>query len=165
MLKTIALWVLGIVVVLALALWLLTRPDTADLTEAQLTGPHPTLAKADAETIPTIVTADPIGWKANEAPVPAAGLTVSRFAQGLAHPRTIYTLPNGDVLVAETNSQPRKAGGISGMVMNYLMDKVGAGGASPDRIQLLRDGDGDGVAEQKFLFRSGLKSPFGMALR
>ena len=165
MLKKIALWVVGIVVVLALAWWLLLRPDPADLSEAQLTGPHPKLAKADAETIPTVVIAEPIGWKANEAPVPAAGLVVSRFAQGLPHPRTLLTLPNGDVLVAETNSQPRKGGGIAGAVMNWLLDKAGAGVASPDRIDLLRDGDGDGVAEQTFVLRQGLRSPFGMALR
>ncbi len=77
----------------------------------------------------------------------------------------MLVLPNGDVLVAETNSQPRPGKGITAMVMKYMMNKVGAGGGSPDRIQLLRDGDGDGVAEQKILFRSGLKSPAGMALR
>ena len=165
MLRKIALWIVGIVVVGALVLWLMTRPDTAKYGEAQLSGPHPTLAKANAQTIPTIVTADPIGWKAGEAPVPAAGLAVSRFAMGLDHPRTMLVLPNGDVLVAETNSQPRPVNGIKDKIMNIIMAKVGAGGGSPDRIQLLRDGDGDGVAEQKFLLRSGLKSPSGMALR
>ena len=156
MLRKIALWIAGIVVVAGIAIWVVTRPDTGKLSEAELSGPHPTLVKANEQTIPTIVTADPIGWKAGEAPVPAAGLAVSRFAMGLDHPRTMLVLPNGDVLVAETNSQPRPAKGITGVVMNYLMNKVGAGGGSPDRIQLLRDGDGDGVAEQKILFRSGL---------
>ena len=165
MLRKIALWTIGIVVVATLAIWLVTRPDTGKLSEAQLSGPHPTLAKPNEQTIPTIVTADPIGWKAGEAPTPAAGLAVSRFAMGLDHPRTMLVLPNGDVLVAETNSQARPAKGITGIVMNYMMKKVGAGGGSPDRIQLLRDADGDGVAEQKILLRSGLKSPFGMALR
>jgi len=165
MLKTIALWTLGIVVVLAVALWIVTRPDTADLTLAQTTGPRPVLAEADAESIPTVAIAEPIGWKADEAPTPAPGLTVTRFAQGLAHPRTVYSLPNGDVLVAETNSQPRPAKGLEAMVTQWLFRKAGAAVPSPDRIQLLRDGDGDGRAEQKFVFRSGLKSPFGMALR
>lgn len=165
MLKKIALWTLGILAVLALALWFVTRPDTADLALAETAGPYPTLAKPDAETIPTVVIAEPIGWKANEAPTPAPGLTVTRFASDLAHPRTVYTLPNGDVLVAETNSQPRKSGGIAGVVMRWLLGRAGAGVPSADRIQLLRDADGDGRAEQKFLFRSGLKSPFGMALR
>ena len=165
MLRKIALWIVGLVVVVALGLWIVTRPDTADFAETQLSGPHPKLDKPDAETIPTIVTADPIGWKQGEAPVAAPGLAVSRFAMGLDHPRTMLVLPNGDVLVAETNSQPRPGKGITAMVMRYMMNKVGAGGGSPDRIQLLRDGDGDGVAEQKILFRSGLKSPHGMALR
>ena len=164
-LKKVALWVVGIVVVLALGLWLVTRPATGKLSEADLTGPHPKLAKADAETFPTIVVAGPIGWKKNEAPTPARGLAVTRFAEGLDHPRTVYTLPNGDVLVAETNSQPRNGGGVTGAVMNYLMTKAGAGGPSADRIRLLRDGDGDGRAEQQFTFRTGLKSPFGMAFR
>ena len=165
MLKKIALWTLGILAVLALVLWFVTRPDTADLALAETAGPYPTLGKPDPETIPTVVIAEPIGWKANEAPTPAPGLTVTRFASGLAHPRTFYTLPNGDVLVAETNSQPREAKGIPGMVMKWLLGKAGAGAPSADRIQLLRDADGDGRAEQKFLFRQGLKSPFGMALR
>ena len=165
LLKKILVGLLVFVVVLAAGLWLVTRPDTADYSLAQLSGPRPTLDQADAETIPTVVVAEPIGWKANEAPKPAAGLAVSRFAAGLDHPRTIYTLPNGDVLVAETNSQPRAGGGIEAMVANWLFRKAGAGVASPDRIQLLRDGDGDGVAEQKLLFREGLKSPFGMAYR
>ena len=165
MLRKIALWIVGIVVVAGIAIFVVTRPDTGKLSEAELSGPRPTLAKPNEQTIPTIVTADPIGWKAGEAPMPAAGLAVSRFAMGLDHPRTMLVLPNGDVLVAETNSQPRPAKGITGIVMNYMMNKVGAGGGSPDRIQLLRDGNGDGVAEQKILFRSGLKSPYGMALR
>jgi glucose/arabinose dehydrogenase len=165
MLRTIALWTFGVLAVLALALWIATRPDTADLTLAQTTGPRPTLAEADAETIPTVKIAEPIGWKAGEAPTPAAGLAVTRFAEGLAHPRTVYALPNGDVLVAETNSQPRSGGGIEAMVAKWLFRKAGAGVPSPDRIQLLRDADGDGRAEQKFLFRQGLKSPFGMAYR
>ena len=163
--RKIGLWIVGIVVVGTLAVWLLTRPDTAKYGEAQLSGPHPKLANANPQTIPTIVTADPIGWKADEAPVAAAGLAVSRFAMGLDHPRTMLVLPNGDVLVAESNSQPRPVNGIKDWIMNIIMTKVGAGGGSPDRIQLLRDGDGNGVAEQKFLLRSGLKSPSGMALR
>ena len=165
MLRKIALWIVGIIVVGAIVVWLATRPDTGKYTEAQLSGPHPKLVTAHAQTIPTIVTADPIGWKAGEAPTPAAGLAVSRFAMGLDHPRTMLVLPNGDVLVAETNSQPRPVNGIKDKIMNLIMAKVGAGGGSPDRIQLLRDGNGDGVAEQKILLRSGLKSPFGMQLR
>jgi len=153
------------VVVAAAGVWFVTRPDTATLAEAEVSGPRPKLVDPEAQTIPTIVTADPIGWKANEAPTPARGLAVTRFAEGLDHPRTVYTLPNGDVLVAETNSQPRPNKSITAKIMNLLMSKVGAGGPSADRIQLLRDTDGDGKADSKTLFRAGLKSPFGMALR
>lgn len=153
------------IVVAGAGFFLVTRPDTATLSEAELSGPRPKLVDPEPQTIPTIVTADPVGWKANEAPTPGRGLAVSRFAAGLDHPRTIYTLPNGDVLVAETNSQPRPGKGVTAFVMNWMMKKVGAGGTSADRIQLLRDADGDGRAESKTLFRAGLKSPFGMALR
>ncbi|MET0180829.1 MAG: sorbosone dehydrogenase family protein, partial [Novosphingobium sp.] len=163
--RKILLALLAVLVVAGLALWIVTRPDTADLSLAEVSGPKPTLEDPNPEKIPTIVTADPIGWKAGEAPTPAPGLAVSRFSAGLEHPRTIYTLPNGDVLVAETNSQPRPKKGITDVVMGWLMAKVGAGVPSPDRIQLLRDTDGDGAADAKFLFREGLKSPFGMALR
>ncbi|HUQ13895.1 MAG TPA: sorbosone dehydrogenase family protein, partial [Novosphingobium sp.] len=165
LLRKILIGLLVFVVVVAIALWIVTRPDTSDLNLAQLSGPHPTLADPEPETIPTIVTADPVGWKANEAPRAARGLQVTRFAQGLTHPRAIYTLPNGDVLVAETNSQPRPAKGIEGFVMKTLMKKVGASVPSPDRIQLLRDSDGDGRADAKFRLVGGLKSPMGMAYR
>ena len=84
------------VIITAAGVWLVTRPDKAELTEAEVSGPHPKLADPDPQTIPTIVTADPIGWKADEAPTPGRGLAVTRFASGLDHPRTVYTLPNGD---------------------------------------------------------------------
>jgi glucose/arabinose dehydrogenase len=164
-LKKIALGVLVVILVAAVGLWILTRPSVSDVPEDQLYGPRPKLVEADPETFPSILIAEPVGWRANEAPQAAPGLAVTRFAQGLAHPRAIYTLPNGDLLVAETNSQPRKTSGVEGLVMKWLMGKAGAGTPSADRIQLLRDGDGDGVAEQKFLLRGRLKSPFGMALR
>lgn len=130
------------------------------------TGPRPKLADPDEQTIPTIKTADPIGWKDGEAPVAAEGLQVTRFADKLDHPRTVFPLPNGDVLVAETNSPPRDVGGVTGIVMNFLMKQVGAGGPSPNKIVLLRDGDGDGRAEQRFVMENpALDSPFGMAFR
>jgi glucose/arabinose dehydrogenase len=164
-LRKILVGLLVVVIVAAIAVFIVTRPDKADLTLAELSGPHPTLEDPNPEKIPTIVTADPIGWKAGEAPSAARGLAVTRFAQGLTHPRAIVTLPNGDVLVAETNSQPRPVKGITGLVMNMLMKTVGAGTPSPDRVQLLRDEDGDGKADRKFLLRDDLKSPMGMALR
>ena len=163
--RKILLGVLALIVIAAVALWIVTRPDKADLSLAQVSGPRPTLAEPHPQQIPTVVTAAPIGWKAIEAPVAAQGLRVTRFYAGLDHPRTMYTLPNGDVLVAETNSQPRPQKSITAVVMGFLLTRVGAGAPSPDRIRLLRDTDGDGVVDQQYMFREGLKSPFGMALR
>ena len=99
-------------------------------------------------------------------PKPAEGLAVNVFATGLDHPRWLYVLPNGDVLVAETNTpkQEEGVGGIKGMVMGWMMKRAGAGVPSPNRIMLLRDADGDGVAETKSVFLKDLNSPFGMAL-
>ena len=128
-------------------------------------GTDVTLVEADSETIPSVSLADPVGWAADRMPTPAKGLAISRFADGLDHPRTMLTLPNGDVLVALTNSPPRKSGGgITEWVMGLLLGKVGAGGPSPDKIVLLRDADGDGKAEQRFVFRTAdMASPSGMA--
>ncbi|MFN3425197.1 MAG: PQQ-dependent sugar dehydrogenase [Novosphingobium meiothermophilum] len=158
---------LGVIAAL-LGAWVVwsVRGPAAEFSVEETTGPRPKLAEPDEQTIPTVRTADPIGWKDGEAPVAAAGLQVTRFADKLEHPRTIFTLPNGDVLVAETNSPPRNAGGITGAVMGYLFKKVGAGGPSPNKIVLLRDGDGDGKADQRFVMEHpALDSPFGMAWR
>jgi glucose/arabinose dehydrogenase len=80
------------------------------------------------------VVAEPVGWKANEAPVAAQGLAVGRFADGLDHPRAVTVLPNGDVLVAETNAPPgRGPGGITGLVMNWLFRRSAPAGLRPTR--------------------------------
>jgi glucose/arabinose dehydrogenase len=97
-------------------------------------------------------------------PAPAAGLRVQPFATGLDHPRWLYRLPNGDVLVAESNSPPREKKGVTDWVMGLLMNRAGAGTPSANRITLLRDGDGDGIAETRSVFMTGLNSPFGMTL-
>lgn len=142
------------------------RGSSAQFSLQETTGIRPKLATPDSQMIPTIRTADPIGWKDGEAPVAAKGLQVTRFADKLDHPRTVVVLPNGDVLVAETNSPPRPQSGITGAVMRYMMRKVGAGGPSPNKIVLLRDGDGDGKAEQRFVMENpALNSPYGMVLR
>ncbi len=142
----------------------LAWPDTARLDIAAVQGARPQITAPRRQVLPTVKVADVVGWKAGEAPTPAAGLAVKPFATGLAHPRWLYRLPNGDVLVAETNSPPRKGGGITGKVMGWLLGKAGAGGPSPNRITLLRDADGDGVAESRSVFMTGLNSPFGMTL-
>ena len=138
----------------------------ASLPFAASTGPDPTLPKPEQALIPTVDIAPAEGWPEGVAPTPAPGLAVSRFADGLDHPRWLLVLPNGDVLVAETNGPPGKSGitGIKGKVMGMVMKKAGAGVPSADRITLLRDANGDGVAELKQQFLTGLHSPFGMAL-
>lgn len=130
------------------------------------TGPTPTLPRATTSLIPTVHVASAIGWRNGAMPIPAAGLRVSAFATGLDHPRWIHVLPNGDVLVAETNAPPRPddAKGIKGWFMKRFMKKAGAATPSADRITLLRDGDGDGIAEMRFVFLDRLVSPFGMAI-
>ena len=142
----------------------LAQGDRAELAAGADTGKEPVFTAPRSELIPTINVAEVKVWKANEKPVAAKGLAVARFAEGLAHPRSMLVLPNGDILVAETNSPPRPAGGIVDRVMNYLMNKAGAGVPSANRITLLRDADGDGRAEVKTAFLTGLNSPYGMAL-
>jgi glucose/arabinose dehydrogenase len=144
--------------------WFLARPDVAQLAPGADVGPEPQFTSGRSQLIPTIAVADVRPWAANEAPTPAAGLSVQRFAEGLAHPRSILRLPNGDLLVAETNSPPRPQGSLTDRIMGYFMDKAGAGVPSANRITLLRDADGDGKAEVKTAFLTGLNSPYGMAL-
>lgn len=153
-----------VVVIAGFAFWVL-RGTPAQYSVEQLSGTDPILAEPQPERIPSVSLADNVGWGPNEAPRPAAGLAVARFADGLQHPRTMLTLPNGDVLVTETGAPAgNKPSGITGFFMGLFMDRVGAGDVSADRITLLRDADGDGRAEGKFAFRSdGLASPSGMA--
>lgn len=159
---------LGLIVAAAVIGWFLfLRPDTARLSVADVSGRTPKITTPREESFPTINVADVDRWEGNEMPTPAAGLTVQAFARGLDHPRWLYRLPNGDILVAESNSPPREGGGITGMVMRYLMNKAGAGVPSANRITLLRDADGDGVAESRSVLldaSNGLNSPFGMEL-
>ena len=156
---------LALVLILMGGLYLyFAQPDEARLSVAAVSGNRPDISAPRAQIWPTIKVADAVGWKQGEMPTAAPGLKVNAFASGLDHPRWLYRLPNGDVLVAETNSPPRKGGGITGWVMNYLLDKGGAGVPSANRITLLRDTNGDGVADVKQPLLTGLNSPFGMAL-
>ncbi|MFA4937779.1 sorbosone dehydrogenase family protein [Brevundimonas sp.] len=130
-------------------------------------GANPELLAPRKGLIPTVNIAPAASWSQGATPVAAAGLRVQAFATGLYHPRWLYRLPNGDILVAESNAPPKpedKKGGLRGWVMGKVMGKAGAGVPSPNRIVLLRDADGDGVAETKTDFLTGLNSPFGMAL-
>jgi glucose/arabinose dehydrogenase len=132
-------------------------------------GPTPQLPPpADEGYVPVVDIAPAVGWSEGEKPVAAAGMQVSSFASGLDHPRWLYVLPNGDVLVAETNAPERPLRdellGIKGWVMGRIMKRAGAGVPSADRITLLRDADHDGSAELRSVLLEGLNSPFGMAL-
>ena len=155
---------LGLFLVAGVIIYSLSRPDTARFSVAEVSGRVPVLATQKPEIFPTIRLPKAKGWPSNGAPRAARGLTVSRFTEGLEHPRSLLVLPNGDILVAESDSQARKNSGIEGAIVNHLMKRAGSPGKSPDRITLLRDGDGDGKAEVKAAYITGLTSPYGMAL-
>jgi glucose/arabinose dehydrogenase len=140
--------------------------DKAKLPQTAAEGPTPTLPEPHKTLIPTVKVAEAEGWQKDEKPNPASGLQVNEFAGGLDHPRTLYTLPNGDVLVAETNvpKRPEEATGLKGMVVKWALKRAGASVPSANRITLLRDSDGDGVAETRSVFLKDLNSPYGMAL-
>lgn len=141
--------------------------DTARYPIDAGTGPNPQLPAPVKRVIPTVKVAEVKRWTGDATPVPADDLRVVAFARDLDHPRWLYVLPNGDVLVAETNAPPRpkeEQSGLRARVMASMMAKAGAATPSADRITLLRDADGDGVAEVRTQFLSGLYSPFGMAL-
>jgi glucose/arabinose dehydrogenase len=140
--------------------------EVAQLPVSAGIGPHPQLPPPNQTLIPTVNIAQAVGWPAKGKPMAGPGMTVTAFAVGLDHPRWLYVLPNGDVLVAETNAPPRPddGSGFKAWVMKWVMNKVGAGVPSANRITLLRDANGDGVAETKTVFIQGLNSPFGMAL-
>jgi len=152
-----------LVALVAFGYWF-TRPDKARLSVAAVSGARPAITPPRPETFPTIGVAKAVGWPQGAQPTPAAGLTVQPFARGLAHPRWLLPLANGDVLVAESNSPPRDVGGVTGLVMGYLFERAGAAVPSPNRITLLRDANGDGVAETRSVLIAGLNSPQGMAL-
>ena len=140
--------------------------QTSTQPPAHTIGPTPQLAKPDKQTIPTVHIAAAKGWPQGARPAAAAGLSVAALATGLDHPRWVYVLPNGDVLVAESNAPPKPddGKGIKGAVMGLVMKRAGATVPSANRITLLRDVDGDGVAEVRTAFLQGLNAPFGMAL-
>jgi len=129
-------------------------------------GPHPQLPAPERSLIPVLHIAPAKGWPPGGKPVAGAGLRVTAFATGLDHPRWLYVLPNGDVLVAETNAPPKPEDGkgIRGWVQKQVMKRAGSITPSANRITLLRDTTGAGAADQRFVFADKLNSPFGMAL-
>ncbi|MFJ2494349.1 PQQ-dependent sugar dehydrogenase [Pseudomonas iridis] len=155
-----------LVFVIAIAGGLAACGESSSLQVIDGTGPSPKLPEPNKTLIPTVNIAPAVGWPAGGKPTAAAGTQVAAFAEGLDHPRWLYVLPNGDVLVAETNAPPKPddSKGVRGWVMEKVMGKAGAGVPSPNRITLLRDADHDGVAETRTVFLQNLNSPFGMTL-
>ena len=153
-------------VVLTLAAALVACGETAVLKVAEGTGPSPELPAPNKTLLPTVNIAPAVGWADGAKPTAAAGTQVGAFAEGLDHPRWLYVLPNGDVLVAETNAPPKPddSKGLRGWVMKQVMGRAGAAAPSANRITLLRDSNHDGVAETRTTFIENLNSPFGMTL-
>ncbi|MDM0019627.1 sorbosone dehydrogenase family protein [Variovorax sp. J22R187] len=159
---------------LAAALLLAACGDTAKLPADAGIGPAPKLPAPHKTLLPTVKIAPAVGWTDTAGPTPAEGFAVTALARGLDHPRTVYTLPNGDVLVVESNKPPKPEGsqdGGSGLfaqvrakVMGMVQKRAGAGVPSANRITLLRDADNDGVAEVRQVFMQNLVSPFGVVL-
>jgi len=148
--------------------------ESSNLPPQASVGPSPQLPKPTTSLIPTLKVSKAIGWAGNAMPKAPPGFKVTALAENLDHPRWVYTLPNGDVLVAESNHPPMPEGANDGgtgpiawakrTAMGFVMGRVGADTPSANRITLLRDTDGDGRAEVKKVFMTGLTSPFGMAL-
>ena len=165
---------LTVIAAAGLATLLAACSETAKLPPERTTGPTPQLAAPNETLIPTVNIAPAVGWTDTAGPTPASGFAVAALARGLDHPRWVYVLPNGDVLVAESNTPPKpkepKDGGdgllaqIRHKVMGMVMKRAGAGTPSANRITLLRDANNDGVAEVKEVFLQNLASPFGMVL-
>lgn len=151
---------------IAVILSLCACTETATVPIEVGSGTQPTLPKPVHNLIPTVNIAPAVGWAINATPTAAAGTQVVAFADRLDHPRWIYVLPNGDVLVAETNAPPKPddGKGLKGWVMERVMKKAGAASVSANRITLLRDTDNDGIADVRTTLLQGLNSPFGMAL-
>ncbi len=152
--------------VLAVVAWQFLFPAATTISEQADYGPSPQLVEPHKTLVPIVRPAKAVGWPEGERPSPASGLEINAFVSGLDHPRWLYVLPNGDVLIAESNA-PEGSGLCSelkniaaGVVLNY----GGARTPSADRITLHRDTNGDGAADQSHVFAAGLHSPFGMAL-
>lgn len=149
---------------IVLALTGCASPSKSPITDSY--GPQPHLPEPKSSLFPTVNIAPATGWPAGIMPTPAAGLKVQTFAKELEHPRWLYVLPNGDVLVAETDAPPKPddSKGFRGKIMKLLMKRAGSSHPSANRISLLRDSNRDGVADQKTVFLQNLNSPFGIAL-
>ncbi|OUM00966.1 PQQ-dependent sugar dehydrogenase [Variovorax sp. JS1663] len=145
--------------------------ETAKLPHEAGVGPTPQLPAPNKTLMPTVHIAPAVGWADAAGPTAPPGFTVTALARGLDHPRWVHTLPNGDVLVVESNKPPKPESSDDGMlkkirskIMGMVQKRAGAMAPSANRITLLRDADGDGVAEVRQVFLQNLMSPFGVAL-
>ncbi|QMW22392.1 PQQ-dependent sugar dehydrogenase [Sandaracinobacteroides saxicola] len=148
-----------------LPLLLLAACSSGDAPPDKGFGANPELPAPDAQSIPVVRTVTVTGWADGQAPTPAPGWRVTKFAAGLDYPRWLYQLPNGDVLVSEARTAPSGDKGLSGKLQQRLFNGTRSQGPSANRITLLRDKDGDGIAEERHTLLEGLKQPFGMAYR
>ena len=167
--KTLIFIAILLLLLIGVGAWL-ARGNTADLSINEVSGTDPVILPPETEVFPTVQIAQPVGWADDEVPAAAEGLAVTRFADGLDHPRVLHTLPNGDVLVTLTRS-PGGFGadddGIMASIRNFiagiLFNRAGSAGESPNQLVLLRDADGDGSAEQQVVLTDALDSPSGIA--
>ncbi len=164
--KLILLLIIVLVAVLSLVTWQFLFPAPTVLSEQADYGPAPQLVEPHKTLVPIVRPARAVGWPENEMPSPASDLEINAFVGELDHPRWLYVLPNGDVLVAESNAP--EGSGLCSELKNFAAGVVlkygGARTPSADRITLHRDTDGDGAADESHVFAAGLHSPFGMAL-
>lgn len=164
--KKILIAILILLLLAAGIIWYLLQGEPAQYTLEQTTGTDPVLAAPDPQMVPTVEIASPIGWPEGAAPTPAEGLTVNRFTEGLDHPRVIYAMPNGDILVTLTRAPETEVTGgwLTNFVAGILFSEAGSAGPSPNQLVLLRDTDEDGVADERHVLREDdLDSPSGIA--
>lgn len=165
-LKKILVALIVLLLLAAALVWWLFQGEPATISLEETTGTDPTLVTPDPQTVPTVEIAEPIGWGEGEAPTPGEGLEVNRFAEGLDHPRVIYAMPNGDILVAQARAPDTEVTGgwLTNFVASILFSEAGSAGESPNQLILLRDTDADGVADEQHLLREDdLDSPSGIA--
>jgi len=157
---------LGLLALPPLALMLSNCSAGPSLPPEQGYGPNPTLPAPRKQALPVVKIAPAVRWADGQTPDAAPGFVATALARDLDHPRWLYVLPNGDVLVAETNAPPKPEDGkgLKGWFQKVIMSRAGATVPSANRITLLRDANNDGVMEARTTFLSGLNSPFGMAL-
>lgn len=172
--RKVAIGAVVFLIVAGAGLFYLAQGQTAELSVDEVTGTDPVLAEPSSESFPTVQIAEPVGWEEGDAPVGADGFVTNRFAEGLDHPRVLYALPNGDVLVtltrAPASDEDAEGQGffdtVRGWIAGFLFSKAGAAGPSANELVLLRDADGDGVAEVKEVLLNadnGLDSPSGIS--